>query len=250
MIKIDWFDIKTRFAKINRSIFYTKIGQEITCYLAIAYINLVYYSSKRIVVGQEPAMTRFKNCQPVIIVSWHHQIMMAPFITHQIRKFNQTHKIASLSSKHGDGRLVGRVMEKFGVINIAGSSQGGRKVGRGINIRGLKEIFRALKNQLGIAITPDGPRGPTRKINGEVIKIAELSGAPILPIGIGYSKFIELKTWDKFKVPLPFGVLCYYYGDLFWVDKNLQEEQISGLNLMLEEKINLAANNAHNLTKQ
>ena len=250
MKKSGWFDIKTRFKRIIRGCFYTKIGQGIICYLVIAYITLVYYSSRKILVGQEPAMARLKNRQPVIITSWHHQIMMTPFIALQIKKFNRTHKIASLASKHGDGQFVGMVMEKFGVINIAGSSQGGRKSSRGIDMRGLKEIFRALKNQLGIAITPDGPKGPTRKINGEVIKIAELSGAPILPIGLGYSKFIELNTWDKFKVPLPFGVICYYYGDLFWIDKNLKEEQISSLNLLLEEKINLAANNANNLTTQ
>ena len=250
MRKIGWFDIKTKFKKIIRSVFYTQIGQELICYLVIAYIKLVYYSSKKIIVGDNLIMNRFKNNQPAIIVSWHHQIMMAPFVATQIRKFNQTHKIASLASKHGDGRFVGRVMEKFGVINVAGSSKDGRKSSRGIDMHGLKEIFRALKNQLGIAITPDGPRGPSRKINGEVIKIAELSGAPIVPVGLGYSSFFELNTWDKFKVPLPFGVICYYYGDLFLVGKNIKEEEISGLNLLLEEKINLAANEADKLAQQ
>ena len=183
------------------------------------------------------------------MVSWHRQIMMAPFVGAQVHKINQNKKLASLASKHGDGRFVGKIMEKFGAINIAGSSQDGRKASRGIDIHGLKEIFRALKNQLGIAVTPDGPRGPAGKINGEIIKIAKLSGAPIVPVCVGYSRFIELNTWDKFKVPLPFGSLCYYYGDLFVVDKNIKEEDIPELNLLLEEKINFVVSSADKLAQ-
>lgn len=249
MRKIGWFDIKTKFKKIIRSFFYAKIGQELICFLVIGYIKFINYSSRTIIVGDDVMMNRMKNRQPVIIASWHHQIMMSPFVASQIKQANQTHKIASLASKHGDGRFVGRVMEKFGVINIAGSTQDGRKSSRGIDIHGLKEIFRVLKNQLGIAITPDGPRGPSQKINGEVIKIAKLSGAPIVPVGVGYSRFFELSTWDKFKVPLPFGVVCYYYGDLFLVDKNIEEEDIADLNLLLEEKIDFVANQANKLAK-
>ena len=244
MQKISWFDIKTRFKKIIRSLFYTKFGQELICYLVIAYIKLVYLTSKKIFVGDEIAMQRFANKQPTIIASWHNAIMLAPFIAKHIKKVNKVNKMASLASKHGDGRFVGRVMQKFGVINITGSSRIGRKASRGIDIHNLKEIFRALKNELGIAITPDGPRGPTKKINGEIIKIAKLSLAPILPIGIGYSRFFRLDSWDKFIVPLPFGKICYCYGDLFFVDKNTKEEQIAKLNLLLEQQINLTVKNS------
>jgi lysophospholipid acyltransferase (LPLAT)-like uncharacterized protein len=185
MAKFGWFDIKTKFKKIIRSFFYTKAGQELICCLAINYIKLVKLTSRTIIVGDEPAMDRFKNNQSLILLCWHHRIMMSPFIIKQIKSVNKTGKFASLASKHGDGRFVGRIMEKCGVVNIAGSSQDGRKSSRGIDMHGLKEIFRALKNELGLAITPDGPRGPAHKINGEVIKIAKLSGAPIVPIGIG-----------------------------------------------------------------
>jgi lysophospholipid acyltransferase (LPLAT)-like uncharacterized protein len=249
MRKIGWFDIKTKFKKIIRSVFYTKFGQELICYLVIGYIKLVYYSSREIIIIDDVIINRFKNRQPIIINSWHHQIMMTPFVATQIKKFNQTHQIASLASKHGDGRFIGRIMEKFNVINIAGSTRDGRKSSRGIDMHGLKEIFRVLKSQLGIAITPDGPRGPSKKINGEVIKIAKLSGVPIVPVGIGYSSFFELKTWDKLRIPLPFGAVCYYYGDLFLVDKNTKEEEISGLNLLLEEKINFVADAANEAAK-
>lgn len=244
-MKINWFDIKTKLKKITRSVLYTKIGQELICNLIILYIKIVDLTSKTKISGSNYAFERFKNNQSVIINSWHHQIMMSSLVPKQIRKFNKTKRIASLASKHGDGRLVGKIMEKSGVINISGSTKDGRKSGRGIDMSGLKAIIRAIKNELGIAITPDGPRGPSEKINGEVIKIAELTGAPIIPVGIGYSRYFRLNTWDKFVIPLPFSKVCFYYGEPFFVPKNLDEEEIKNLNLKLETAINFVAKQAN-----
>jgi lysophospholipid acyltransferase (LPLAT)-like uncharacterized protein len=245
MKKIDWFAIKTKFKYLIRRIFYSYIGQELTCYLIIFYIKLINVTSKTNISGSNYAFERFKNNQSVIITSWHHQIMMSTLVPKHIRKFNKTKRIASLASKHGDGRFVGKIMEKSGVINISGSTKDGRKSGRGIDMSGLKAIIRAIKNELGIAITPDGPRGPSGKINGEVIKIAELTGAPIIPVGIGYSRYFRLSTWDKFVVPLPFSKVCFYYGEPFFVPKNLGEEEIKNLNLKLETAINFVAKQAN-----
>ena len=241
---VGWFDIKTKCKKTIRSFFYTKICQEMVSYIIVFYIYFVYYTSRKVFVNQNLMLDRFRNDQSLILVSWHNGIMMSPFVAKLIYKVNKVKKISSLASKHGDGRFVGAVMKKFGINNISGSSRDGRKSSRGIDIHGLKEIFRAIRSNLGIAITPDGPRGPAQKINGEIIKIAKLSATPILPMAVGYSKFCELKTWDKFRFPFPFGVICYCFDDLFFVDKDIVEQDIPALNLMLEERINLASNKA------
>jgi lysophospholipid acyltransferase (LPLAT)-like uncharacterized protein len=244
MRKISWFDVRTKFKKIIRSFFYTSLVQEIICCLIASYIRLVHCTSKKIIIGHEQVMERFKNKQPALLVTWHNRIMMSPFVPATIRKFNKIDKISALASKHGDGRFIGGVIKKFGANIVLGSSKSGRKASRGIDMHGLKEIIRSFKNGLGISITPDGPRGPVHKINGEVVKIAKLTSAPIVPLGIGYSKFFSLNTWDKLRIPLPFGVVCYCYGDFFWADKNVKEEDIPGLNMLLEEKMNLATKNA------
>lgn len=245
MRKIGWFDIKTKFKKTIRSIFYTNIGQEIVCYIIIFYIRFVHATSKVKIIGSNYAFDRFKNDKSVIFATWHHEIMMVPFIPAQIKKFNKTKKIAALTSKHGDGRFVGIVLEKLGAYNISGSTRDGRKASRGIDMHGLKEIIRSVKNGLGVAITPDGPRGPSKKVNGEIIKVAEITGAPIVLVGVGYSKFRRLNTWDKFKIPLPFGKIHYYYSDPFSVGKDLDETEIKNLNLKLEQEINLAETEAN-----
>ena len=240
-----WFDFKTKFKSLIRKVFYTNLGQELICYLIIFYIKLVNLTSKSKILGSNYAFDRFKEGKSVIINSWHHQIMMSPFVPNQIRKFNKSKKIGSLASKHGDGRFVGKIMEKSGVINISGSTRGSRKASRGIDMHGLKSIIKVIRNELGIAITPDGPRGPSKKINGEVIKIAHLTGAPIIPVGIGYSRFFCLRTWDKFVVPLPFCKINFYYGEPFFVPKEISEEEIKNLNLKLEKAINFVADQAN-----
>jgi Kdo2-lipid IVA 3' secondary acyltransferase len=55
-----------------------------------------------------------------------------------------------------------------------------------------------------IGITPDGPRGPKYKIQPGIIKLAQLTGAAIMPVHIRYSRAIHFKTWDGFMLPLPF----------------------------------------------
>jgi hypothetical protein len=244
-----WFIIKNKLKQKIRSFFYSKWGQNLLCLMVVTYIKIVYFTSKKIFIGDETVMQRFKDRQPTIIAMWHRSIMLCPFISNHIKKVNKVNKIASLASKHGDGKLVGNVMKKFDIINIAGSTRDSKISGRGINISDLKAIFRALKDQLGLAITPDGPRGPSQKINGEIIKIAKLSSVPILPAAIGYSRFFLLNSWDKLIIPFPFGKICYCYGDLFFVDKNSTEQEIANLNSLLEQKINLVAQSADKISQ-
>ena len=48
-----------------------------------------------------------------------------------------------------------------------------------------------------------------KKINGEILNMAKISGATIFAISYSTSNFIEFKSWDKFKFPLPFGKICF-----------------------------------------
>ena len=244
-----WFDFKTKGKKIARSIFYTDFGKAFICVIIAAYIRLVYLTSRKIMVAEDLFADLVRQKQPMIVALWHSRIMLAPMIvTKRMYKIEKKRRFFCLSSKHGDGQSVGKVMERLGFVNIAGSSQDGRKASRGINVADFKKIFKALKSQMGITITPDGPRGPAQKINGEIVKIANIAKAPILTFACGYSKFITLNSWDKFKMPLPFGTICYYSHELIWphkiLGKDFDDEDVQKLNLELEEQINEATKKA------
>lgn len=236
---VEWYDIKTKFKQLLRGLAYSAPVRELICTIISAYMNIVYSSSKKIFINHEILFEVAKLRKPLICVFWHNRLMMAPFMTHAPRKKFPGYNFMTLASRHGDGHFVGRVMEKIGLIPIYGSSKDGRKSSRGIDLKSFRRIFNGLKNGYSLGITPDGPRGPNQKINGEVVNIARISGAGILPISCSSSRFKTLKTWDQFKIPLPFSTLCFYLDDkIIYVDKNADEKEIESIKSSLEQRMN------------
>ena len=79
----------------------------------------------------------------------------------------------------------------------------------------MVEILRSGRD---VGITPDGPKGPAREVKEGAVRVAQLSGMPIVPIANALSNKIEIaKAWDRFQVPLPFGRSVVIYGEPFRV---------------------------------
>ena len=130
----------------------------------------------------------------LIWVFWHNRVFGLPLV---YRKFLRRRHGSVLTSPSSDGELIARVMGHFGVSSVRGSSNKRPSAA-------LRELTRCLNDGQDIAITPDGPRGPVHQLQAGVIKVAQLSGASILPIRMKYGRAITLKTWDRFQIPLPF----------------------------------------------
>src|SRR5262249_35644552 len=89
-----------------------------------------------------------------------------------------------------------------------------------------------------LTFTPDGPRGPTHKVQLGVILMAEKSGAPIYPIGISASRRWLVNSWDSYLVPKPFARCYFLVGDPIYVPPGLDEAQ----RIALAEQIEIAIN--------
>lgn len=245
---IEWYDVKTKFKQLLRKITYSWLFQELICLIAMTYMKFVYHSSKKIFINHEILFEAAKNKKPILISFWHNRLLMIPFVTKKPKKLYPGYNFMTLASKHGDGQFVGKVMEKFGLISILGSSKDGRKSSRGIDIGGMKKIFDGLKRGYSLGITPDGPRGPAQKINGEIVNIARVSGAGILAMSYSASRFKKLKTWDKFTIPLPFSTLCFCFDDqAIYVAKNCGEEEMEKIKNLVEERMNFVQEKSEKL---
>lgn len=237
---VEWYDVKTKFKKLLRKLTYSWLAQEVICSLIKVYMNLVFFSSKKIFINHEILIEAAKHRRPLLISFWHNRLMMIPFVTQEPKKLFTTYNFMTLASRHGDGRFVGRVMEKFNLISIYGSSKDGRKSSRGIDFASLRKILDGLKKGYCLGITPDGPRGPNQKINGEIVNIARISGAGILATSYSSSRFKELKTWDNFKIPLPFSTLCFYCDEKpIYVAKNSEPQELSNIKSAVEKRMDL-----------
>jgi hypothetical protein len=236
---IEWYDIKTKFKQLLRKLTYSWLVQELICLVVLSYMRFVFHSSKKIFINREVAHDAVQNRTPLIISFWHNRLMMVCFAVQEPKKFYDDYKMMTLASKHGDGKFVGKVMEKMGLVSILGSSKDGRKASRGIDVGTFKKILSGLKQGNSLGITPDGPRGPNQKVNGEIVGIARVSQSKILPMSYSASRFKRLRTWDKFYLPLPFSTLCFYFDDkLITVAKDASAEEMKEIEKLVEERMN------------
>jgi lysophospholipid acyltransferase (LPLAT)-like uncharacterized protein len=90
--------------------------------------------------------------------------------------------------------------------------------------KALAELSNEIKNGASTFIFPDGPAGPAKVIKQGVIELAYETGVPIIPIEFSYSNYIQLNTWDKKKIPLPFSkIIVKYKAPISVTDENKDE---------------------------
>jgi hypothetical protein len=95
-----------------------------------------------------------------------------------------------------------------------------------------------IKNYSNVAITPDGPTGPPRKMKAGAVVLSKKTGAALVMLGVGYSNKISLKSWDKFQIPLPFSRVVAVYSEPYEFDMNMTYEQTSEKITECESKLN------------
>lgn len=143
---------------------------------------------------------------PVIVALWHETLPMMPLLWQEARKQGMVRPGAALVSRHRDGQMIGGIIRKLGIELVSGSSSKG-------GVASMQELIKHLRNGMNIGITPDGPRGPARRAAAGVAALAGLSGARILPCGLASTRFFVIKkSWDKMRVPLPFGRMVLVCG--------------------------------------
>jgi len=233
---LEWREIKSMVKLFFRRLAYSKVSKKIITLVLYHYLFLVYKTSKAKYIGFENIDKLIKNNEPIIFTFWHNRLMMIPFVARKIKRKYNKHNLMTLASKHGDGQLVGNVMEHFGLISILGSTKDGRGVKKGIDYSSLRKIIDGLKKGYALGITPDGPRGPNQQINGELLNIAKITGSKLVPISYSCSKFkIIKKSWDNFKVPLPFSNLCFCIDDEFFeIPRDINQSSLEKIHIDLQ----------------
>lgn len=194
--------------------------QYVLCRIIAAYIKIVFWTSKVQIIGVDRYLELMKNNKSNFVITWHGKIFIAPMIVKTLTKrIEYNKKPCVLNSKHSDGQLASKVMKLFNFEEIFGSTINQRKIEQAHNSGAAKSIIimlKKIKNGTSIHLSPDGPRGPIRKINSEVIAIAKKTNIPIFPVVIEYSFKKQLKSWDEFQIPLPFGkIICVYQEPIY-----------------------------------
>jgi lysophospholipid acyltransferase (LPLAT)-like uncharacterized protein len=159
----------------------------------------------------------------VIICGWHGKSLIPGY-------FFRRKGLWVVISQSRDGDIQNVVFSSLGYKIIRGST------GRG-GVRAAVEAIRALRNGGSMAMTPDGPRGPSGVVQGGVMLMAQKSGAALIPVGISARPRTLAHSWDRYLIPWAFGRAVFLFGDPIYVPADASEDEVETLRLKLEQEI-------------
>jgi lysophospholipid acyltransferase (LPLAT)-like uncharacterized protein len=158
-----------------------------------------------------------------IYVFWHENILLPLYLRGHSN-------ISMLLSRHWDANILDRVARMMGFGVVRGSTFNGSSTA----LRELAE--RAARGNL--TITPDGPRGPRRRLAAGCVFLASTLQIPIVAMGFGYERPWRMGTWDRFAVPRPWsrarGVVSRAIAVPADLDREGIERQRAGLERLLQ----------------
>jgi len=198
------------------------------------FILRALFCTIRLKVDDRPGLGTNSVKGPVILCFWHNRILgiTVAFMRRYPRK--ERGGVTVLTSPSKDGEILARVVGGFKMGAVRGSSSR-----RGS--QALRELVTLIERGRDIAVTPDGPRGPCYKLGPGAISLAQLTGAPIVPMHAHFSRHLRLKTWDNFIIPLPFSTITVTVDNIIPIARTLSPEEFEAERSRVEALLKNAA---------
>jgi lysophospholipid acyltransferase (LPLAT)-like uncharacterized protein len=178
---------------------------------------------------------------------WHGQhFMITPFK-------RPGDRFSALISLHRDGEINAQVVEYFGVSVIRGSgvmpgsgSPRQSEILRKGGSRALRAMVRELENGATIVETADVPK-ISRGAGRGIIALAKASGRPIFPIAIATSRRIDVNSWDRSSLNLPFSRGAFVAGEPIMVPSDTTREGMEVFRQQVEDGLKDATRRAYDI---
>ncbi len=196
------------------------------CRAAAGYIRLVRATGRWTIENADAVSRRVAEGKPFIACFWHGRLMMIP------HAWAYSAPMHILISHHRDGRLIADMLDRFGIGAIAGSTSRGGEAA-------VLRMIRTLRQGEFVGVTPDGPRGPRMRASLGVIRTAQRTGVPIVPVSFAASRRRVLGSWDRFVVALPFARGVIGIGEFIEIPRDADAETLERLRRRLEDDLNI-----------
>jgi lysophospholipid acyltransferase (LPLAT)-like uncharacterized protein len=135
----------------------------------------------------------------VIYCFWHSHILPLAYIFRNVG-------VTAIVSASKDGDRATAVAQRWKHDTIRGSSSKNQ-------VSVIRQCDRALRDNRGIVIIPDGPQGPRETVKPGAAMIALMTNAPVYPVFALPQKTWRLKSWDRFMIPKPFARITVRFGE-------------------------------------
>ncbi len=196
-------------------------------WLVASVIRLIG-ATLRIRLEDHAGITNNPDHPPVIIAFWHNRVGLSAYFHQRYAGQRTIYTFISLSR---DGQYIAEIAERFGVKAIRGSSS------RKGMLAALNAVRVARDSRADLAITPDGPRGPRYQIQPGLLFLAQTTGRPIVAVTFQLKWKLQLKSWDRFQVPLPFSMCRVITRGPIAIPEAATEEELVAIKAMVAETL-------------
>ncbi len=206
-----------------KAFFRHPVVQATVAWLLSAYINFALATMRWRFVDRAGVDSMVASSEGAIGAFWHGRITLA-VVCRRVLKHKPRRVLISLSP---DGEFIAQAVERLGFPAIRGSA--GKKGADGVAMKGGATAFRKalkfIRDGGLIAITPDGPRGPNQVMPLGSVIMAQVSEAPVVLFGLAASPAIQLKSWDRARLPTPFSRGCVVFDGPLRAPRDAGEEE-------------------------
>ncbi|MFC1886749.1 lysophospholipid acyltransferase family protein [Thermodesulfobacteriota bacterium] len=192
-------------------------------YAGLLLVKLISWTNRFRFVDLKNETDALSREESVVYASWHQRFF--PGIT----IFAKRKPIAIMISQSRDGEFVARIADLFGWHSVRGSSSRG-------GARALVTVRRLAGSGYKIGHIVDGPRGPFGVVKPGLLRIAQVSGKPIVPVITSAQKKWVFNSWDRFMVPKPFSRVVIRFGEAVYVPPDLDKETFEQKRVFVEKR--------------
>jgi lysophospholipid acyltransferase (LPLAT)-like uncharacterized protein len=137
----------------------------------------------------------------MIACFWHGRIGLA-VVGRRVLKSKPRRVLISSSP---DGEFIAKVVRRLSFPAIRGSATRRHAAHDQRSFGASRDALRFIRGGGALAITPDGPGGPAETMPLGPVMLARLANAPVFVFGLAARPAVQLKSWDRTQIPLPFG---------------------------------------------
>lgn len=175
----------------------------------------------------------WRDDRRVLMTFWHNRIIVMPMVYRGCG-------VCILNSQSRDGEIATRALARWGIDSVRGSATRG-------GASGFLQLVRAARRGRDLALVPDGPRGPRYEAKPGVIHLARATGIPLFPVSYAASRFVQLGSWDRLIIPLPFARVAFVAGEPVHVARDADDATVEQHRRDLEERLNAVTRRAEEL---
>ena len=217
-----------------------KTGDRLVIHLAdLFFYTLIYLIGLTLrweVRGGEHFDSIVASGHRAIFTFWHSCIFAATWLWRK-------RGIVVMSSRSRDAEYVGRFIKRFGY----GTARGSATRGGG---RALAEMAECLTNGIHVAFTIDGPRGPAYVAKPGAVTLARHTGQAIFAFHVAVRRAVELPSWDRLQIPLPFTRAVVVAAEPIYVARDASPEEVASTQEALQATLDRIRLEAEELARR